>query len=163
MEKICYKPIGIVHSKFKDSTEVPIQPVFSKDEGVIEVYPEFLDGLKDVGGFSHIYLIYHLHLSKGFSLKVIPFLDNVERGVFSTRAPKRPNNIGLSILEIKKIEGNKIHVLGIDIIDKTPVLDIKPYVSLFDSKSDTKDGWFSGKELGNKTYLSDNRFSDQLK
>ncbi len=160
MAEICYRPIGLVHSKFKDNNKVPIQSIFSKDEGVIEIYPEFLEGLKDLDGFSHIYLIYHFHLSKGFSLKVTPFLNNAEKGVFSTRAPKRPNNIGLSILKIKKIEDNRIYVLDIDVIDKTPVLDIKPYVSLFDNRSDAKDGWFSDKNTTQKSYLSDNRFLD---
>ncbi|HII96008.1 MAG TPA: tRNA (N6-threonylcarbamoyladenosine(37)-N6)-methyltransferase TrmO [Candidatus Methanofastidiosum sp.] len=158
MKKICYTPIGIVHSEFKEKTNVPIQSVFSNNKGVIEIFPEFSDGLKDIGGFSHIFLIYHFHLSKGFSLKVTPFLDDVERGIFSTRAPKRPNNIGLSILKIEGVEGNKIMVSGIDIIDKTPVLDIKPYVSHFDYRPDVKDGWATNK-VENKEYVSDNRFS----
>ncbi|MEN6378087.1 MAG: SAM-dependent methyltransferase [Methanofastidiosum sp.] len=103
-------------------------------------------------------MIYDFHLSNGFSLKVTPFLDSEERGIFSTRAPKRPNNIGLSILKIEGIKKNQILVSGIDIIDKTPVLDIKPYVSHFDQRSDVKDGWFCNK-IDNKEYLSDNRFS----
>ncbi len=157
MKKICYSPIGIVHSEFKDKTNIPIQPVFSDNRGVLEVFPEFSEGLKDLEGFSHIFLIYHFHLSKGFSLKVKPFLDDIGRGVFSTRAPRRPNNIGLSILKIQRIEDNMIFVSEIDIIDKTPILDIKPYVSHFDYRFDVKDGWLSNK-INTKKYLSDNRF-----
>ena len=158
MKKIFYTPIGIVHSEFKEKINVPIQSIFSNSKGIIEIFPEFSEGLKDLEGFSHIFLIYDFHLSKGFSLKVKPFLDDVERGIFSTRAPKRPNNIGLSILNIDGIEGNKILVSGIDIIDKTPVLDIKPFVSHFDMRGDVKDGWLSNK-VENKEYVSDNRFS----
>ena len=158
MKKICYVPIGIVHSEFNEKTNVPIQSVFSDNKGIIEIFPEFSDGLKDIEGFSHIFLIYHFHLSKGFSLKVTPFLDDVERGIFSTRAPKRPNSIGLSILSIQGIEGNRIFVSGVDIIDKTPVLDIKPYVSHFDYRLDVKNGWISNK-IDKKECLSDNRFS----
>lgn len=108
-------------------------------------------------GFSHIFLVYHFHLSKGFSLKVTPFLDSEERGIFATRAPKRPNSIGLSILKIEGIEGNKIMVSDLDIIDRTPVLDIKPYVSHFDYRPDVKDGWVT-KKVENKEYVSDTRF-----
>jgi len=158
MEKICYSPIGIVRSEFKEKTNVPIQSVFSNNKGVIEIFPEYSEGLKDLDGFSHIFLIYHFHLSKGFSLIVTPFLDSEERGIFATRAPKRPNNIGLSILKIEGIEGNIIIVSGIDIIDKTPVLDIKPYVSHFDQRSDVKDGWFPNK-IDKNECISDNRFS----
>ncbi|HNR44215.1 MAG TPA: tRNA (N6-threonylcarbamoyladenosine(37)-N6)-methyltransferase TrmO [Methanofastidiosum sp.] len=158
MKKICYSPIGIVHSEFKEKINVPIQSVFSNKKGIIEIYPEFSGGLKDLDGFSHIFLIYHFHLSKGFTLKVKPFLDDVERGIFSTRAPKRPNNIGLSILSIERIENNMVYVSDIDIIDNTPVLDIKPYVPDFDQRQNVKDGWFSNK-IDRKEYLSDNRFS----
>lgn len=158
MKKICYAPIGIVHSGFKEKINVPIQSVFSNKKGIIEIFPEFSDGLKDLDGFSHIFLIYHFHLSKGFSLKVKPFLDDVERGIFSTRAPKRPNSIGLSILAVERIENNMVYVSDIDIIDNTPVLDIKPYVPDFDQRQNVKDGWFSNK-IDRKEYLSDNRFS----
>jgi len=158
MDKICYSPIGIVHSEFKEKANVPIQSAFSKAKGVIEIFPEFSEGLKDLGGFSHIFVIYHFHLSKGFSLIVTPFLDSEERGIFATRAPKRPNSIGLSILKIEGVEGNKIMVSGVDIIDKTPVLDIKPYISHFDYRPDVKDGWATNK-IESKEYVSDNRFS----
>lgn len=158
MKKICYSPIGIVHSEFKEKINVPIQSVFSNKKGIIEIFPQFSDGLKDLDGFSHIFLIYHFHLSKGFTLKVKPFLDDVERGIFSTRAPKRPNSIGLSILSIERIENNIVYVSDIDIIDNTPVLDIKPYISEFDLRQNVKDGWFSNK-INRKEYLSDNRFS----
>ena len=159
MKRICYSPIGIVHSEFKEKINVPIQSIFSNKKGIIEIFPEFVEGLDDLDGFSHIFLLYHFHLSKGVSLKVKPYLDDVERGVFSTRAPKRPNSIGLSILGIEKIEGNKIFVSGVHIIDNTPVLDIKPYVPDFDHRQNVKNGWFS-KKVDKKEYLSDDRFLD---
>ncbi|KYC52702.1 MAG: S-adenosyl-L-methionine-binding protein [Candidatus Methanofastidiosum methylothiophilum] len=158
MKKICYTPIGIVHSEFKEKTNVPIQSVFSNNKGIIEIFPEFSEGLKDLDGFSHIFLIYHFHLSKGFSLKVKPFLDDVERGIFSTRAPKRPNSIGLSILAVERVENNMIYVSDIDIIDKTPVLDIKPFVSHFDQRSAVNNGWFPNK-IDKNECISDDRFS----
>ena len=142
MKEIKYKPIGVVHSPFKEPHGVPVQPARGKDiDAVIEVFPEYVEGLKDIEGFSHIILICHLHLSKAFSLKVKPFLDNELRGVFATRAPSRPNPIGISVVRLIRVEEGKLYIKDIDMIDGTPILDIKPYVSEFDPQKKIKIGW----------------------
>lgn len=142
MNNIEYKSIGIIHSHFKEQKGVPIQPTASVgNEGRVELFPEFSEGLQDLDGFSHIFLIYHFHLSKKPSLKVKPFLDDNEHGIFATRAPSRPNSIGISIVRLNKIENNILHISDVDILDGTPLLDIKPYVSEFDFREVTKNGW----------------------
>ena len=160
MEEICYRPIGVIHSPFKDSKGVPIQSLFSKDtEGKVELFPEYMEGLKDLNGFSHIILIYHFHRSKSPKLIVTPFLDPAPRGVFSTRAPSRPNPIGISIVRLMKIEDNILHISEIDILDGTPLLDIKPYVPGFDIRKEARGGWL---EKGLKQPIrvkDDGRFS----
>lgn len=159
MENVIYKPIGIVHSEFKSAVGVPIQSSLSNKTGKIEVYREYLDGLKDLEEFSHIILVYHLHQSSGYSLKVKPFLDDKEHGIFATRSPKRPNAIGLSVLEMVGIDGNILNVNRIDIVEGTPVLDIKPYVRKFDVWDNKKEGWFTEKVKGLTEHYSDDRFS----
>lgn len=153
---IVFKPIGIINTEFKSKINVPIQPRFSKVKGTVKIFPEFVDGLKDLKRFSHIILIYYFHKSKGFDIEVKPFLDDKKRGVFATRAPRRPNNIGISIVELEKIENNILHVKGVDILDNTPLLDIKPYIKDFDVKANAKEGWITGKIKHN--YMSDDRF-----
>ncbi len=139
---IRYKPIGIIHSPFEEPKGTPIQPTAAKGvEGTVEVFPEYADGLKDLEGFSHIILIYHFHLSRRSSLKVKPYMDDQIRGVFSTRAPSRPNPIGISAVRLVKVEGNILRVQDIDIVDGTPLLDIKPYVPEFDVRDAEKIGW----------------------
>ena len=139
---IKYKPIGFIHTPFKEPKGVPIQPVAGKDiEGKVEILPDYVEGLKDLEGFSHIILIYHLHLSKKASLLVKPYMDEKLRGVFATRAPSRPNPIGLSIVRLVKIKGNMIYIKDVDIVDGTPLLDIKPYVPEFDLREVNKIGW----------------------
>ncbi len=143
-EKKCieYTPIGIIHSPFKEPKGVPIQPSASKEvEGYVEIFPEFVPGLKDLEGFSHIILLYHFHLSKPFSLLVKPYLDDKHHGVFATRAPARPNPIGLSIVQLLSIEENILHIRDVDIVDGTPLLDIKPYVPQFDERENVRIGW----------------------
>jgi len=138
---------------------MPIQPTGAKGiAGTIEIHPEFAEGLKDLEGFSHIILIYHFHLSKGYSLKVKPFMDENLRGVFATRAPKRPNPIGISVVKLRKIEGNILNIEDVDIVDGTPMLDIKPYVPEFDIQGVDRIGWLTQK--ANKVHLkkSDKRF-----
>jgi tRNA-Thr(GGU) m(6)t(6)A37 methyltransferase TsaA len=143
---IIYRPIGAIHSPFKEPRDAPIQSACARDiEGTVEIFPEYSEGLADLEGFSHIILIYHFHLSKGHSLRVKPYLDSELRGVFATRAPARPNPIGMSIVRLVKVEGGKLHVRDVDILDGTPLLDIKPYVPEFDSRSTEKIGWLSGK------------------
>jgi len=138
---------------------MPIQPAGCKDiEGEIEVFPEFSAGLQDLDGFSHIYVIYYFHKVKGWKVKVIPFLDNRERGIFATRAPTRPCPIGLSVLEINEIKSNRIIVQNLDILDGTPLLDIKPFVPQFDSSENVRIGWLDRHINEVKTKRADDRF-----
>jgi tRNA-Thr(GGU) m(6)t(6)A37 methyltransferase TsaA len=161
MKVITLKPIGIIYMEYTHKEGMPIQPSGSKGvEGVVELYPEFVDGLKDLDGFSHIILLYHLHLSADYKLIVKPFMDEVLRGVFATRAPKRPNPIGLSVVKLNKIENNKIFVENVDMINETPLLDIKPYIPDVDSVNTFRLGWLEGKTLKMKDEKSDSRFSD---
>ncbi|HAF28274.1 MAG TPA: tRNA (N6-threonylcarbamoyladenosine(37)-N6)-methyltransferase TrmO [Bacteroidales bacterium] len=156
---INYTPIGIIKTPFKKKEGMPIQPTGAPGvKGEIEIYDEFKDGLKDLDGFSHIILIYHLHQSVGFQLNVKPFMDDQLRGVFSTRAPKRPNPIGLSVVKLTKIENNILHIENIDVLDGTPLIDIKPFIPDVDSPKADRLGWLDGKsnKMGDK--LSDNRF-----
>jgi len=139
---IAYCPIGVIHSEHDIADKTPIQPVYAQGcKGHIELYPDFADGLKDLDGFSHIYLIYHFHQSRQVKLIVQPFLQDVDRGIFSTRAPFRPNPIGLSVVELKKVEGNILYIEGVDILDGTPLLDIKPYTEKFDRFDLLSSGW----------------------
>jgi len=142
MADIKYKPIGIIHSPFKEVKGMPIQPTAAKGiKGSVEIFLEYAEGLKDIEGFSHIILIFHFHLSGKASLKVKPFMDNQPRGLFATRAPSRPNPIGLSIVRLVNVEERTLHIKDVDIVDGTPLLDIKPYVAGFDSREDIKIGW----------------------
>ena len=154
-----FKPIGIVHSPFKEAIGTPIQPKAAKGiEGTVEVFTEFADGLADLDGFSHIILICNFHLVQKPKLKVIPYMDDQQRGVFSTRAPNRPNPIGISVVRLNRIENNILYIQDIDIIDGTPLLDIKPYVPEFDSKEDIKIGWLEKKVNKLLTSKDDGRF-----
>ena len=133
MEPVTYRPIGVVRSPYTALTGMPLQPVAAPDvAGTVEVAPEFQAGLRDIAGFSHLILLYHLHEMEGYALEVRPFLDEEEHGIFATRAPKRPNSIGLSVMRLER-EGGTLHITGVDILDGTPLLDIKPHVPLFDS------------------------------
>lgn len=142
MTEIKYRQIGIIHSPFKEPKGTPIQPTAAKGvDGTVEVFQDYTEGLKDLDGFSHIVLLYHFHLFKEMSLKVKPYLDDQTHGVFSTRAPARPNPIGISVVQLIKIEGNILRVQDLDIIDGTPLLDIKPFIPEFDVRDVTKKGW----------------------
>ena len=135
-------PIGVIHTEHTAAEKTPIQPVYAKGStGVVEVFPEFAAGLRDVDGFSHLYLLYHFHEARTVRLTVKPFMQDVERGVFSTRAPCRPNGIGLSVVELVGREGNSLHVNNVDVLDGTPVLDIKPYTAKFDRFETARNGW----------------------
>ncbi len=159
MSKIIYIPIGIIHTPFKDIKGMPIQPAGARGvKGTIELNPDYVEGIHDLNGFSHIILIYHFHLSKYYSLKVKPFMDNTFRGVFSTRAPMRPNPIGISVVRLVKIEKNILHIEDVDIVDGTPLLDIKPYVPEFDIYEVEKIGWLSQKADRVQNLISDDRF-----
>ncbi|MCK5832445.1 tRNA (N6-threonylcarbamoyladenosine(37)-N6)-methyltransferase TrmO [bacterium] len=138
------KPIGVVHSPLKSKSEAPIQPKYSEFQGKIEVFPEFTEGLKDVKGFSLITVIFVFDRSDGFELLTYPYLGDEKRGVFATRSPYRPNRLGISVLQNLGIEGRFIEVSGLDILDKTPIIDIKPYVPGFIEKENLtaiRSGW----------------------
>lgn len=157
--KIEYQPIGAIHTPFKNRKGMPIQPAGADGvHGTVEVFQEFTEGLTDLEGFSHIILLYHFHQSPDFPLLVTPFMDSQPRGVFSTRAPKRPNPIGMSVVKLVKIEGSDLHVENIDILDKTPLLDIKPYVPEFDHYPVDRIGWLEPARGGVRERRSDNRF-----
>ena len=144
MEDIRFKPIGFVRSPFKENFEVPIQSSVAHDtKGTVEIFPEYEEGLADLDGFSHIILIYHFHFSRDYSLKVQPYLDYKLYGVFSTRSPMRPNPIGISVVRLTGIDKNKLKIEDIDILDGTPVLDIKPHVKEFDCRKNIKIGWLA--------------------
>lgn len=139
---IVYRPIGIIHSEHTDAKKTPIQPAFAKGcIGRAEILPAYADGLRDLDGFSHIFLVYHFHQAGPPKLIVKPFLHDIERGVFATRAPTRPNPIGLSIVELVRSEGNVLYLDGVDILDGTPLLDIKPYTKRFDWIETKRNRW----------------------
>ena len=139
---ITFQPIGIIRSEHRVARQTPIQPAYAKGcRGEVELFPQFAGGLRDLEGFSHLYLIFHFDRAEPAKLIVKPFLQDVERGVFSTRAPCRPNAIGLSIVELISIEGHILHLDSVDILDGTPLLDIKPYSAKFDRIATTRNGW----------------------
>jgi len=140
--EIKYSPIGYINSEHKIAEKTPIQPVFAKDcKGTLEILPEYIEGLSDLDGFSHIIIIFHFHKTKNISLSVKPFLENVKHGIFATRAPCRPNPIGISIVRLIEIKSNILFLNDIDILSGTPVLDIKPYINRFDKKETIRNGW----------------------
>jgi tRNA (adenine37-N6)-methyltransferase len=144
--QIIFTPIGIIHTPFAEPEGVPVQAQGGKNiKGSVEVYEQFAAGLKDLDGFSHIMLLYHFHLSEIYSLEVKPFLDEEPRGLFATRAPKRPNPIGISVVRLIEIKGSKLLIEDVDMVDGTPLLDIKPYVPAFDVRENVKTGWLEGK------------------
>jgi len=160
MNEIKYKPIGVIHSPFKEPKGTPIQPAGGKGiDGTVEVFSEYAEGLKDVEGFSHIILIYHFHLSKGVPLRVKPYMDNEAHGVFAMRGPSRPNPIGISVVRLVRIEENILHIQDIDIVDGTPLLDIKPYVPEFDISEAEKIGWLEKKVHKLSSSKDDGRFT----
>ena len=138
---------------------MPIQPAGASGvKGTVEVFEEFAEGLKDIDGFSHIMLLYHFDRSSGYKLMVKPFLDENEHGLFATRAPRRPNPIGISVVKLNSIDGRVLHVENVDILDGTPLLDIKPYVPEFDNHPADKIGWLADAGDKVKRKRSDKRF-----
>jgi tRNA-Thr(GGU) m(6)t(6)A37 methyltransferase TsaA len=159
MRPIRYIPIGIIHSPLKSPSGAPLQSVSAKHlRGSIEVFTNYASGLKDISGFSHLILIYHFHLSRKASLRVKPYLDKKEHGIFATRAPIRPNPIGISVVKLRKVRGGVIWVEGLDIVDGTPLLDIKPYVPQFDVRRVQRIGWLEGKISKLQETRADTRF-----
>jgi len=156
MDEIRCKPIGIIHSPFKELKGTPIQPAGARGiNGTVEIFPEYGEGLEDIEGFSHIILLYHFHLSKGSTLIVKPYMDSEARGVFAMRGPSRPNPIGISVVCLIKVEGNVLHIRDVDIVDWTPLLDIKPYVPEFDIREVERIGWLE-KHVHKLSVLKDN-------
>ena len=158
--EICYNPIGIIHSPFKKPEGTPIQAAAAKGvKGLVEIFPEYVDGLKDLDGFSHIILIYHFHLARKKLLLVKPFLDDELRGVFATRAPSRPNPIGLSVVKLNGVEENILYIENVDILDGTPLLDIKPCIPEFDFCRVERTGWIEKRIHRMDSRSDDGRFS----
>jgi tRNA (adenine37-N6)-methyltransferase len=157
--KITYEPIGLIHSPFEELASMPIQPTSdASSAGSIEIYAPYIEGLKDLGGFSHLILLYHLHQVRRVDLTVTPFLDSVPRGVFATRAPCRPNAIGLSVVRLVRIEDHILHIEDVDILNGTPLLDLKPYIPAFDQRSAARTGWLEQVKGNMRTIVSDERF-----
>ena len=141
-KEIKLKPIGIVHTPYKEPKGMPIQGRFEKDiVGQVEIFPEYQQGLKDIEGFSHLILIYYFDRAKEEKLVGKPFLEDDAHGIFAIRSPMRPNHIGISVVKLEKIENNIITFSEVDILDNTPLLDIKPYVSHFNSRGNVRNGW----------------------
>lgn len=137
--------IGRIHTPFRSKSDTPIQPCRASAVGRVELFEEYAEGLNDTEGFSHLILLYEFHKSKGYQLSVKPFLDDQPRGVFATRYPARPNQIGLSVVKLLERRGNILYVEGIDVLDGTPLLDIKPYIPDFEPQQPIRIGWLQGK------------------
>jgi tRNA-Thr(GGU) m(6)t(6)A37 methyltransferase TsaA len=158
LPSVVSRPIGVVHSRFTQASGMPIQTVGAPQETArLEVFAEFVAGLKDIEGFEYLILLTHLHQCLHERLEVIPFLDTSSHGVFATRAPARPNRIGLSIVRLESVEGRMLHFSGNDMMDQTPVLDIKPYVPHFDVRTTNRIGWFGPRLDLLPNIRSDNR------
>ncbi len=159
-ESIEFKVLGVVESRFEHQTGTPIQGRLAPEEtAVIRIYDEYTAGLKDIDGFSHIYVFFGFNRSDSGKLLVKPYLDTVERGIFATRSPLRPNPLGMTIVRLERIEGNKLHVSGVDILNGSPVLDIKPYIPAFDYHQPERIGWYQSKEQRDSLVLADDRFA----
>jgi len=158
---INYKPIGILKTPFNTTVGMPIQPTESNvSVGMIILDEPLVEGLVDLDGFSHITLLYHLHEVSDYKLTVIPFIDNKPHGIFATRAPVRPNAIGISTVKLLSISGNVLHIEGVDMLNDTPLLDIKPFYPQYDNRLNTRSGWLEAIDSNEfKNIKSDNRFN----
>lgn len=160
MTPITFTLNGTIHSPFTDLEGMPIQPAGAKEAiGTVVIDPTYEAGLQDMEGFSHLYLLYHFHRAAPMRLKVVPFLDSREHGIFATRSPSRPNPIGLSIVELLEVRGNRLTVRGIDVLDGTPLLDIKPYIEAFDRVEESRSGWLASSPEEIARQRSDKRFT----
>ena len=160
-EAICYPPVGVVRSPFTELGGMPLQSVAAREvQGQIEIHPEFAPGLRDLDGFSHLHIVTHLHRGAPGGLTVVPFLDDTARGVFATRSPRHPNPIGLSVVRLLSVTGATLDIAGVDLLDGTPVLDIKPYVPEFDSLAAERTGWLQGVAERVHSVKSDQRFDE---
>jgi tRNA (adenine37-N6)-methyltransferase len=159
MNAICYTPIGIIETPFDDREGMPIQAAGGAGvRGRIQVFDKYMPGIQDLDGFSHLILIYHFHLTRDSPLVVTPFLDTTPRGVFATRSPNHPNPIGISIVRLLEIRGTTLEIEDLDIVDGTPLLDIKPYVPMFDHRQPEKLGWLAGADGAVQKTRADKRF-----
>ncbi len=159
-KEIKLKPIGIIRTPYKEPKEIPIQGKFKKGvRGTIRLFPEYQAGLKDIEGFSHLILVYHFNRSKEEWLAGKPFLEDKEHGIFAIRSPHRPNHIGFSIVKLEKVKDSIVIFSEVDILDKTPLLDIKPYVKHFDGRDKVKNGWiekhFKNRKIPKRTKIGD--------
>jgi tRNA (adenine37-N6)-methyltransferase len=160
-DAICYPPIGRVRSPFAELGGMPLQSVAAGEvRGQIEIYPEFAAGLKDLEGFSHLHIVAHLHRGVPGGLAVVPFLDDTVRGVFATRSPRHPNPIGLSVVRLLSVSEATLQIAGVDLLDLTPVLDIKPYVPEFDAVDAERTGWLQDVADRVHSVKSDGRFDE---
>lgn len=154
-----FEPIGVIRTQYREKHGIPIQGLLDTSSlGTVEMKREFVPGLKDLDGFSHVCLVYVFHESIGFKLEVTPYMDTETRGVFATRAPRRPNPIGLTVVELLKLEGERIEFAGADMLDGTPLLDIKPFLWDLYKKIDYTGGWTGGRFGSEKIVKSDERF-----
>lgn len=157
--KVSFKSIGTIHTPHISKDGIPIQSKYATGiKGTIKLKREYVKGLLDLDGFSHIYLIYYFHKSEGYNLQVIPFLDKIIHGVFSTRAPRRPNAIGISVVKLNGIKDNILEIENVEILDGTPLLDIKPYIPEFDNFKVEKTGWLKKSIDNQDEFISDDRF-----
>ena len=157
--EITLQPIGYLETPFNDIADMPIQPsVLADTRGKAVLDEKFMPGLKDLDGFSHIILLFLLHKISGYQLEVVPFMDTLPHGIFATRSPKRPNRIGMSIVRVESVAGNVLQFKGVDMLNGSPLLDIKPYYSYFDQQTQVRNGWLEGKTLRPENLHSDKRF-----
>ena len=148
MDEVQYSPIGVVHSPLAPDEHTPPRRLDRRGlEGTVEVFPQYAEGLRDLAGFSHVVLLCHLHLSSGFSLSVMPPGETVTHGVFATRSPRRPNPISLTVVRLLRTEGALLHVADLDLVDGTPVLDIKPYFTSIYNGDEVRTGWMKTRQV----------------
>jgi tRNA-Thr(GGU) m(6)t(6)A37 methyltransferase TsaA len=161
MDKICYSPIGVLRTPFAEPAGAPIQPCGADGaRGRAELRPQLEPALADLAGFSHLILLYHCHLAGPFKDRVRPFLAQEKLGLFATRAPARPNPIGLSVVALEAVEGPVLRLLGVDMLDHSPLLDIKPYVPAFDHPAgEIRTGWLTNRAQEAGRVRSDDRFA----
>ena len=160
MNAVTFHPIGTIHSPWHEVAGTPIQPVAAGGvRGHIALLPEYIEGLRDLDGFSHLILLYHLHRAKRAQLTVTPFLDTTTHGIFATRSPVRPNPIDLSIVRLIALAGNTLQIEDVDILDETPLLDLKPYIPAFDAPAAERIGWFTERLDAASSTRADDRFS----
>lgn len=158
--EIAYRAVGRIVSPFKTPAGAPIQPAAARGvEGRVEFAPEFAPGLRDLDGFSHVIVLWHMHLCEGYSLDVVPFLDVATHGIFATRSPRRPNPIGLSVYRLLAVEPSALVIGDVDALDGSPVIDVKPFVPAFDAPAPARIGWLAGRLDGVENARGDDRFT----